>query len=243
MQSLTKTFQDSLNTVMTAYFKSLVSKYDKSGLTVEMLMEHWNSSFEEKMTVPVQTLVPSKQEKEEKTEKKPKGSRGKKNSGDFKQCEYKFTKGEKSGQQCTSRCAEGLNTCKRHEAKNGSKTKSQKKEKSVTTEKVPRVLSMMENKKSSVNITKNKFGNLELSGSGLVFNLQNDKQVAVGRQLDSGEVLKLSETDVELCKSLRVQYDESCVKSEKSEKVEDKKKEKEEEEEEADEEVEIEDDD
>jgi hypothetical protein len=217
MQQLLKSIQDSFSQVQGAFLQKVATKYS---LKVEELVEMWNSSEEVKVSVPP-TPTPTPLVVKKSTPRKTNGP----------QCSYIFFKGKNMKKQCTSKCSEGLTTCKKHVPKE----KKPAVDKKTKKEKAPVIKAVEE--KGQLKLVKNTFGNYEIPNTKLLIDQTNQK--VYGKQMDDGKVAKLTMDDTEECKKLGVGYNQESVVVPPSE----VKKEEEDEEEEDDEVVTIEDDD
>jgi hypothetical protein len=127
-------------------------------------------------------------------------------------CIHPIAKGDKKGQPCGVSVSDESKTgnyCKKHLGQEVEK-KEEKKAAPVKAKKEEVILSKQELKEQiekrtqEVEVRRNKYGNWEHYGSGIVLDKQTRK--AYGRQLDDGSVSPLSEEDIEICKAVGFKY-------------------------------------
>jgi len=130
-------------------------------------------------------------------------------------CIHPIAKGDKKGQPCgvsVSEESKSGNYCKKHLTQEGKEEKKveTKKAAPVKGKKEEVILSKQELKEQiekrtqEVEVRRNKYGNWEHYGSGIVLDKQTRK--AYGRQLDDGNVAPLNEEDIEVCKCVGFKY-------------------------------------
>jgi len=87
-----------------------------------------------------------------------------------------------------------------------SKSKSPPTSKSKTTEtlKDPKIITSIQSSIQAVKIKKNSFGNFEHSETGFIFN--KESQEVIGKQNQDGQVIPLTDNDIELCNKFKFKY-------------------------------------
>jgi len=158
-------------------------------------------------------------------------------------CTFVMSKGKNQGQPCGSSVCEESKSgqyCKKHLAQENEVKKEVKKE--TKGKKEEPILSKkelqekIEKRTTEIEVKKNKFGNFEHQGSGIVLDRNTHK--AYGKQNSDGTITELTEEDIEFCKSIGFKY---ILPS--NIKTNDDEKENEDEEDEDDEDLDISDDD
>jgi len=96
--------------------------------------------------------------------------------------------GSRKGQQCLGKVKEG-SYCNRHSKLEGSSLENSQEPK-LDYEYTARL---------------NRFNRYEFGKTGLIFKSQNEIYV-IGKQLDDGNIIKLSDEDKELCKKYKLKY-------------------------------------
>ena len=134
---------------------------------------------------------------------------------DKPKCIHPITKGEKKGQPCgvsVSDESKSGNYCKKHltqetvEAKAPSKVVAPKKKEDQPLNKFTKeeLKEKIEKRTTEIEVRRNKFGNWEHQGSGIL--IDRDTRKAYGKQEQDGSVSPLTEEDIELCKSIGFKY-------------------------------------
>ena len=150
-------------------------------------------------------------------------------------CVFLMSKGKNQGQPCGSGVCEESKSgqyCKKHLSQENEVKKEAKEEKKPKAKKEEPILSKkelqekIEKRTSEIEVKRNKFGNFEHQGSGIVLDRNTHK--AYGKQNDDGTVSELTEEDIEFCKSIGFKYIlPSNIKSKDDEKEENDEEEEE----------------
>lgn len=202
MEQLSKTLYSAVTLSVEQYCKLVGDKYN---ISVDELLQLWNSGVSQEVTVS-------------QSESKPKPKAKKSSSSDDKNvqtCCYVMKKGKNEGAKCSSKVSdENSSYCKKHETQGDKapaekKTKAPKKEKAE--EKEPPVVKKVIDNKVVMAICRNKYGNYEQKETGIVFDSTRE---AYGKQKDS-VVVPLTLEDIEYCKKNNYKYrlPESLAKS------------------------------
>ncbi len=146
--------------------------------------------------------------------KKPKVS-----SKDKPKCIHPIAKGEKKGQPCGVAVSDESKTgtyCKKHLTQESVEQKTPAKQvstKAVAKKKEEQPLSKftkeelkekIEKRTTEIEVRRNKFGNWEHQGSGIL--IDRDTRKAYGKQEQDGSVSPLTDEDIELCKTIGFKY-------------------------------------
>lgn len=208
-----------MNSKLSSAIESVVNEYlqSKHDVTLSVLLECYKTvryssqAYEiDEEDIPIQ---PS-QNVEKKTINEVLKKASTKSSSKSK-CIHPNAKGGKKGQPCGVSVSEESKTgnyCKKHLTQEGKEEKNveTKKTAPVKVKKEEVILSKQELKEQiekrtqEVEVRRNKHGNWEHYGSGIVLDKQTRK--AYGRQLDDGSVAPLSEEDIEVCKCVGFKY-------------------------------------
>ena len=126
-------------------------------------------------------------------------------------CTFVMSKGKNQGQPCGSSVCEESKTgqyCKKHLAQeNGVKKEVKKETKAKKEEPIlskKELQEKIEKRTTEIEVKKNKFGNFEHQGSGIVLDRNTHK--AYGKQNSDGTITELTEEDIEFCKSIGFKY-------------------------------------
>ncbi len=207
-----------MNSKLNSAIEALVNEYLQATHKVSLtgLLECYKTSkgvsyeIEEEEIIP----VPSAKKEIEKKSINEVLKRPSKSTNKTK-CIHPITKGDKKGQACGVSVSDDSKTgnyCKKHlnqESKEDTK-KEEKKPAPVKAKKEEVILSKQELKEQiekrtqEVEVRRNKFGNWEHYGSGIV--LDRNTRKAIGKQNDDGTVLPLTKEDIEICKSVGFKY-------------------------------------
>lgn len=112
-------------------------------------------------------------------------------------CNYILTSGKNKGTQCTSKASVG-NVCKKHVKSEEKKTSKL----SVTKINSPKIIKKILSTQPTLTLKKNKQDRYEDPETNFIF---NEEKKVIGRQVD-GEIVQLTEKDIELCKLKVYQY-------------------------------------
>jgi len=204
-----------MNSKLSSAIESVVNEYlqTKHNVTLSVLLECYKTVRHDSKPYEIdEEEIPSPQ----KVEKKTINEVLKKASAKSKtKCVHPIAKGDKKGQPCgvsVSEESKSGNYCKKHLTQEGKEEKKveTKKTAPVKGKKEEVILSKQELKEQiekrtqEVEVRRNKHGNWEHYGSGIVLDKQTRK--AYGRQLDDGNVSPLSEEDIEVCKCVGFKY-------------------------------------
>ncbi len=208
-----------MNSKLSSAIESVVNEYlqSKHNVTLSVLLEcyktvRYDSKPHEVVDEDIPMSSPQKVEKKNINEVLKKASS--KTSSKAK-CIHPIAKGDKKGQPCGVSVSDESKTgnyCKKHLTQEGKEEKKveTKKAAPVKAKKEEVILSKQELKEQiekrtqEVEVRRNKYGNWEHYGSGIVLDKQTRK--AYGRQLDDGTVSPLSEEDIEVCKCVGFKY-------------------------------------
>ena len=193
----------------------LVKEYVKSvyGVSLETLVESYNnkgSKQEENIKTPKQSV----KEDEEMTLTNAFLKMSEKKAVKAK-CIHPISKGEKKGQSCGTSVSEESKSgkyCKKHLAQEGKAEPVEKKtvsKKAATSEPLNKftkdeLKEKIEKRTTEIEVRRNKFGNWEHQGSGIL--IDRDTRKAYGKQQSNGSVVPLTSEDIELCKSIGFKY-------------------------------------
>ncbi len=139
-------------------------------------------------------------------------------------CIHPIAKGEKKGQPCgTSVCDESKSGkyCKKHLAQEGKEnetpaapkttsktsiaaTKKSKEEQPLNKFTKEELKEKIEKRTTEIEVRRNKFGNWEHQGSGIL--IDRDTRKAYGKQNSDGSVSPLTSEDIDLCKTVGFKY-------------------------------------
>jgi len=137
-------------------------------------------------------------------------------SKDKAKCIHPIAKGEKKGQPCGTSVSEESKSgkyCKKHLAQEGKDEPVEKKtvSKKTATEQQPlnkftkdELKEKIEKRTTEIEVRRNKFGNWEHQGSGIL--IDRDTRKAYGKQQSNGSVVPLTSEDIELCKTIGFKY-------------------------------------
>lgn len=148
----------------------------------------------------------------------------KKASSSKAKCIHPIAKGEKKGQPCgTSICDESKSGkyCKKHLAQEGKEnetpavakttakttvavTKKSKEEQPLNKFTKEELKEKIEKRTTEIEVRRNKFGNWEHQGSGIL--IDRDTRKAYGKQNSDGSVSPLTSEDIDLCKTVGFKY-------------------------------------
>ena len=203
-----------MNSKLSSAIESVVNEYlqTKHNVTLSVLLECYKTARSDVKPCEIEDEdipIPSQQ----KVEKKTINEVLKKSSTKSKaKCIHPIAKGDKKGQPCGVSVSDESKTgnyCKKHLTQEGKEEKKVE-TKPVKAKKEEVILSKQELKEQiekrtqEVEVRRNKHGNWEHYGSGIVLDKQTRK--AYGRQLDDGSVSPLNETDIEICKAVGFKY-------------------------------------
>lgn len=253
MQALSK----ALSVAVDDFASKLADSFD---LDKEKILEVWNASADEVLQVKSAKAVKAPRGKavQKKENSSDEADNSKEKKASVPTCSYKFVKGAKAGQNCTSKTVDDTPFCKKHMGSDSKESAPKKSASEIGGVKKPRqskdddekpVIKALRNSKSerANTITKNKWGHYHHKETGLVCERDENnsqKVFAVGRCDDNGNIIPLSADDVEKAKQYGLAFkipeqfseDKNKVKSEKSGKKKVEKEEKEEDEDEDDDE-------
>jgi len=213
-----------MNSKLSSAIESVVNEYlqTKHNVTLSVLLEcyktassdakPWDSKPHEVEDEDIPMSSPQKVEKKTINEVLKKASA---KATSKSKCIHPIAKGDKKGQPCgvaVSDESKSGNYCKKHLTQEGKEEKKveTKKAAPVKAKKEEVILSKQELKEQiekrtqEVEVRRNKYGNWEHYGSGIVLDKQTRK--AYGRQLEDGTVAPLSEEDIEVCKCVGFKY-------------------------------------
>lgn len=134
---------------------------------------------------------------------------------DKPKCIHPIAKGEKKGQPCGVSVSDESKTgnyCKKHLTQESVETKAPSKA-VVTKKKEEQPLNKftkeelkekIEKRTTEIEVRRNKFGNWEHQGSGIL--IDRDTRKAYGKQEQDASVSPLTEEDIELCKTIGFKY-------------------------------------
>jgi hypothetical protein len=198
----------------------LVKEYVKSvyGVSLETLVESYSkgSKQEEIIKTPKQAV----KEDEEMTLTNAFLKMSEKKAVKSK-CIHPIAKGEKKGQPCGTSVSEESKSgkyCKKHlaqedKAESSSTPKTVEKKtvskKTATSEPLNKftkdeLKEKIEKRTTEIEVRRNKFGNWEHQGSGIL--IDRDTRKAYGKQQSNGSIGPLTSEDIELCKSIGFKY-------------------------------------
>jgi hypothetical protein len=135
---------------------------------------------------------------------------------DKPKCIHPIAKGEKKGQPCgvaVSDESKSGNYCKKHLTQETAEAKAPAKSAVAPKKKEDQPLNKftkeelkekIEKRTTEIEVRRNKFGNWEHQGSGIL--IDRDTRKAYGKQEQDGSVSPLTEEDIELCKSIGFKY-------------------------------------
>ena len=205
-----------MNSKLSSAIETVVNEYlqSKHNVTLSVLISCYNSVRGVPQEYEVDDEeIPAPQKVEKKTINEVLKKASAKSTSKTK-CIHPIAKGDKKGQPCgvsVSDESKSGNYCKKHLTQEGKEEKKvEKKPAPVKAKKEEVILSKQELKEQiekrtqEVEVRRNKFGNWEHYGSGIVLDKQTRK--AYGRQLDDGNVAPLSEEDIEICKCVGFKY-------------------------------------
>jgi hypothetical protein len=208
-----------MNSKLSSAIESVVNEYlqTKHNVTLKQLLDCFSRANIGSESVEVEDEdipMPSPKKVEKKTINEVLKKASAKATSKSK-CVHPIAKGDKKGQPCgvsVSEESKSGNYCKKHLTQEGKEEKKveTKKAAPVKGKKEEVILSKQELKEQiekrtqEVEVRRNKHGNWEHYGSGIVLDKQTRK--AYGRQLDDGSVLPLSEEDIEVCKCVGFKY-------------------------------------
>lgn len=155
---------------------------------------------------------------------------------DKAKCINPITKGEKKGQPCgTCVCDESKTGkyCKKHLAQEGKEnepvsstiktvaTKKSKEEQPLNKFTKEELKEKIEKRTTEIEVRRNKFGNWEHQGSGIL--IDRDTRKAFAKQNSDGSQSPLTSEDIDLCKSIGFKYalPDNIVSNENDEDIED----------------------
>ena len=203
-----------MNSKLSSAIETVVNEYlqTKHNVTLSVLLECYKTvRYDSKPYEIDEEEIPSPQKVEKKTINEVLKKASAKSTSKSK-CVHPIAKGDKKGQPCgvsVSDESKSGNYCKKHLGQEGKEEKKVE-TKPVKAKKEEVILSKQELKEQiekrtqEVEVRRNKHGNWEHYGSGIVLDKQTRK--AYGRQLDDGSVAPLSEEDIEICKCVGFKY-------------------------------------
>lgn len=205
-----------MNSKLSSAIESVVNEYlqTKHNVTLTVLLECYKTARGPSKDYEVEDEdipMPSPQKVEKKTINEVLKKASAKSTSKAK-CIHPNSKGKNAGQPCGVSVSDESKTgnyCKKHLSQEEEKKVVEKKP-VVKAKKEEVILSKQELKEQiekrtqEVEVRKNKYGNWEHYGSGIVLDKQTRK--AYGRQLDDGTVSPLSEEDIEICKYVGFKY-------------------------------------
>ena len=203
-----------MNSKLSTAIESVVNEYlqTKHNVTLSVLLECYKSVRYDSKPYDIEDEdIPAPQKVEKKNINEVLKKAQSKSTSKAK-CIHPIAKGDKKGQPCgvsVSDESKSGNYCKKHLTQEGKEEKKVEK-KPVKTKKEEVILSKQELKEQiekrtqEVEVRRNKYGNWEHYGSGIVLDKQTRK--AYGRQLEDGTVSPLSEEDIEVCKCVGFKY-------------------------------------
>lgn len=109
---------------------------------------------------------------------------------DVNLCECTIKSGSRKGQKCGSKTKDGEKYCTRHIKQQSLDEKQNEEENKLDYEYTARL---------------NRHGKYEFGKTGLIFKSQTEIYI-IGKQLDNGTIVKLSDEDKELCKKHKLRY-------------------------------------
>jgi len=192
-----------IETVINEYLKV---KYDVS---LETLLSSWKKG-------QTPRVVEEEEEEiivEKKVEKKEVKKETKKTSKDKPKCIHPIARGDNKGQPCGVTVSDDSKTghyCKKHLSQEEKPEKVEKKEVKKPVKKEEQIMTKQELKEkidkrtTEIEVRRNKFGNYEHQGSGLVLDRTSGK--VYGKQNSDGSIEELTEEDIELCKSIGFKF-------------------------------------
>jgi hypothetical protein len=204
-------FRDQFNSVVEKCIFDFIQKVSSEhSIPVESLISIWTNSTEpiSSLSTPTSTLLALEPKKTTATKKKA--------SANGPRCEAEITKRDKSKEICNGPvCSESKSGkyCSRHV-----KQENEKPAKQTTLKATPAVnkssdllpsskeelKEKIEERKTTIQVRRNAFGNYEHYGSGIV--LDKDTKEAYGKQRKDGSIEQLTKEDIELCISLGFAY-------------------------------------
>jgi len=195
----------SLNTEINKIIENHISGYinkisNKFSISVEDLNSMWAEHHEYK-------------EKPKKNEEKVfESSSSSSQEGEF--CPYTFTKGAKEGQSCTSRPNNGAVYCSRHKKYEGTIPKTKKvlpvPKKSIGNGVKSKKPLLIPEQSNTILRKNNKIDKLWHPETSLVFK-SSEERIVIGKY-DDGEILALTESDIEVCVEYGFGYEKKSEK-------------------------------
>lgn len=211
--------------------KRLTEEYVKSvyGVSLDTLVDFYNENGR-----PMQEVENATVKKQEKKSDDPENmltnaflktasEKKKVSSKDKAKCVNPITKGEKKGQPCgVTVCDESKSGkyCKKHLAQEGKETeepsktptpktsvaasKKSKEEQPLNKFTKEELKDKIEKRTTEIEVRRNKFGNWEHQGSGIL--IDRDTRRAFAKQNSDGTQSPLTSEDIELCKSIGFKY-------------------------------------
>ncbi len=193
---------------LSTHIENLNTKISATRDTVrEILVKHQEKKSEDPENILTNAYLKTMTEKKKVSAK------------DKAKCIHPIAKGEKKGQPCgTGVCDESKTGkyCKKHLAQEGKEnepekapvkaaaTKKSKEEQPLNKFTKEELKEKIEKRTTEIEVRRNKFGNWEHQGSGIL--IDRDTRKAFGKQNSDGSVSPLTSEDIDLCKAVGFKY-------------------------------------